>query len=228
MNDKIIGVTKKSNKIVDYLSELLDNEKIMFSYEEDENNVNFIVNTDNEWAENAIADIFVGHYKYKQISKFLKPKFDNDYLFSAFVGAIISIDIEVERQQILESLPNCKWINLDGIYNFCLNKIRKSWEALAYLSNRLYSQCNTEKDLYKLTMFMLGVEDDNFAVLSVEKQDDIILLKNGERLSLFNFFEKQECNAIATILANCPSEIIVKSNEAFTKEFMSVLQKIGV
>lgn len=227
MRERIVGINKFS-RAIEYLEEFLINNKKEYKIEKDDNQLYFIISDCDYWLDMVISDIIVFYYKFYEISKLIAPKDDCPYPYCAYIGSVLSIDANLEREQVRINIPDDNFISIDGIYNFCLDDIRQSWESLAALCEKLVSQCKTEKDLYSLTSFMLGVENDVCSILTVDKKESITLKKDGENLKLLNFFDNPEMDAITTILANSPSEILIIQKEAFSQEFMNLMHKIGV
>lgn len=226
MKERILGIDKNS-KAIDYINDSLTENGIAFKIEEDDNQI-FFITQDDECINSIVSEIIVIYFKFNEVSKLLTSNGTCSYPFCAYIGSVLSIDAELEREQIKKAIPSDSFINIDGIYNFCLNEIRESWESLAILCEKLILQCKTEKDMYSLTSFMLGVENDTNATLTVDKQDTITLKKNGKKLNIPQLFSDPEMDAITTILANSPTEIIILKKEAFSNEFMNLMKKIGI
>jgi hypothetical protein len=227
MRERIVGISKE-NKAVDYIKDFLIDSKKSYKIEEDDNQIYFLISDTELWLESLISEVIVLFYKFNEISKLLMPNGNCPYPYCAYIGSILSIDAGLEKDEIKDVIPKDNFISIDGIYNFCLKEIRESWESLAHLCNKLVSQCKCDKDLYALTSFMLGVETGSSSTLTVDRQDNIELIKDGESIKLPNFFNDPEMDAITTILANSPSEILIVKKEAFSQEFMNLMHKIGV
>lgn len=227
MRERILGIDKNS-KAIDYINDCLSEKNIEYRKEQDDNKMLFIIKDDNVCIDSLISEVIVLYYKFGEISKLLMPNGSCSYPCCAYIGSILSIDAELERKQIIKMIPDDNFICIDGIYNFCLTEIRESWESLAILCEKLILQCKNEKDMYSLTSFMLGVENESESTVTVDKQEKISINKNGEKLKLPQLFSDPEMDAIATILANSPTEIIILKKEAFSNEFMNLMHKIGV
>ncbi|NLL56175.1 MAG: hypothetical protein GX242_03070 [Clostridiales bacterium] len=227
MREKIVGINKDS-KAIDYICDCLAEREIKYAKECDDNQVLFVIKEFDEDISSLISEVIVLYYKFNEISKLLMPDGSCSYPYCAYIGSILSIDAELERKQIINMIPNDNFINIDGIYNFCLTEIRESWQSLAILCEKLISQCKTEKDMYSLTSFMLGVENESESTVTVDKKGKITIKKNGEKIKLPRLFSDPEMDAIATILANSPTEIIILKKEEFSNEFMTLMHKIGV
>jgi len=227
MRERIIGINKNS-KAIEYIEDyLIDNEKA-YKKDDDDNQVYFVLSDTDLWFEELISEVIVLYFKFNEISKLLIPNGNCPYAYCAYIGSVLSIDASIEREEVKNNIPSDTFVSIDGIYNFCLKDIRESWESLALLCDKLVSQCKCDKDLYSLTSFMLGVENEVSSTLTVDKQEEITLKKDGEILKLPNFFEDPEMDAITTILANSPTEILIVKKEAFSPEFMNLMHKIGV
>lgn len=227
MRERILGIDKKS-KAIDYIKDCLIEKEIDYKIEQDDNQTYFKILDTHNFLDSLVSDIIVLYYKFYEISKLLIPSGSCSYPCCAYIGSVLSIDADLEREQIKSVIPADNFISIDGIYNFCLKEIRESWESLAVLCEKLILQCKNDKDLFSLTSFMLGVENDNNATVTVDKQEKITLNKNGERIKLPKLFTDPEMDAITTILANSPTEIIILKKEAFSTEFMNLMHKIGV
>ncbi|HOO22790.1 MAG TPA: hypothetical protein PKY53_03820 [Clostridia bacterium] len=227
MRERIVGIGK-DNRAEGYIADCLSEKEIDFEKECDNSFVYFRIYDPEDTVESLVSDVIVTYYKFGEIYRLLIPDGVCTYPYCAYIGSVMSIDADLERRQIKSLIPSDKMINIDGIYNFCLPKIRESWESLAILCKKLVAQCKTEKDMYSLTSFMLGVENDTESTLTVDRQEKITLKKNGQQINLPILFGNPEMDAIATILANSPSEIVILKKEAFSEEFMDLMRKIGI
>lgn len=227
MRERILSIGKNS-KAVDYIEEYLTDNHREYRKELDDNQVYFVIADTDIWLDALISEVIVLYFKFYEISKLIIPKGDCPYSYCAYIGSVLSIDADIEKEEVIKNIPQDSLISIDGIYNFCLKELRESWQSLAILCDKLIAQCKCDKDLYSLTSFMLGVENETNSTLTVDRQDIISLKKDGESLKLPKFFDDPEKDAITTILANSPSEILIVKKEAFSQEFMNLMHKIGV
>lgn len=225
MKERTLGVSKGARAC--YMDEFLNENKKLYTSECDDNYVYYTVADSDGWLVPLICEIIVLFDKFDEVSRHIRPKNGCSYPVCAYMGSVLSIDAKLEKEQIIPLIPDDAFINLAGIYNFCMNEVRASWQSLGVLSGKLYAQCKTERDIYSLTSFMLGVENES-ATLTVDKQEIITLNKDGKSLKVPNFFDNSEMNAITTILANSPSEIVINGKDAFSPQFMELMHRIGV
>ena len=188
----------------------------------------FNIENDNGYIDDLISEVIIIFYKFKELYIELSKCSMKNLCFYAYIGALISIDFEQEKEVLIDLLCEKKdIINIDGFYNFCLNDMRKNWENLAHLAYKLYNQCRCDEDAFELTSFMLGVDGEGDEVIVIDNKDKIKLSKNKKNIPLINLFECEECNIIATLLCHHPTNIVVVNPEKMKPSLMKAIHSLG-
>ena len=113
------------------------------------------------------------------------------------------------------------------LYKFCGYKLIENWKNLAQLAYKLYNQCKNEEDAFELTTFMLGVDGEGEAVIVIDNNSTLRLLKNKSPIPILNIFDREEFNVIATILSHRPTNIIVVNPEKIEPSLMKAIHALG-
>lgn len=214
------------NEVIDYVKDYLSNKKLEgdIFLREDIAIVN--IKATEEECKTLLAEIILNYYKLALIVKTIDFGGEPSMSECAFLGSVMSLEKSIELDKIIAFADKTEVKNIEGFYNFCLCSMQENWQNLAKLSKKLLSQCKCEKDIYSLTGFMLGIDDDikNNIIVDYPK---IILGKTDQRVSIMQYFSDKEKNLIVTILAQNPSDIIVIDSHKVSKKFMQVIQSLG-
>lgn len=214
------------NEVIGYVRDYLTNKNLVGDIYMQEGMAIVNIKASEEQCKTMLADIILNFHKLALIVKTIDFGREPTLAECAFLGAVMSLEKSIETAKILAIADKTEIKNVEGFYNFCLCSMQESWENLAILSKKLLGQCKCEKDIYSLTGFMLGIDDDikNNIIVDYPK---IYLGKDDEKISIMNYFNDKEKDMIVAILAQNPSDIIVIDSEKVTKKFMQVIRALG-
>ncbi|NCA92706.1 hypothetical protein EOM82_05580 [bacterium] len=214
------------NRLLSYVKEYLLNRNIDSTILQQGGKITVTVNTDDDIFIDMVADIVLNFYKLSIILE--KINFGRTPTLSecAFLGATLSLEKDIEKEKIIVLAEKTDIRNIEGFYNFCLCGMRDNWTNLALLSKRLLSQCKCDKDIYSLTGFMLGI-DDNIRKNVVVDYPILLRGADNSNIEVIQFFDDLEKNVIMAIMAQNPSDILVMDSQKVSKKFMQVIQALG-
>lgn len=215
-----------NNKLISYIEDYLYNKKIEGDIYKQDNKAVVEIDCDDCTFKTLIAEIILNFYKFELLFKTINFGKEPSLPECAFLGAVMSLEKSIEIEKIIIIADKTEVKNIEGFFNFCLCSMHDNWENLAILSKKLLSQCQCEKDIYSLTGFMLGIDDNAKNNLVV----DFPLIFRGcdnEPVEVMNYFVEPEKNIILAILAQNPSDILVLDSQKVSKNFMQVIQSLG-
>ncbi len=214
------------NRLLNYVKEYLINRDIesAISYQGDKTLIT--VNTDDDIYKDMVADIILNFYKLAIILEKIDLGRTPTLAECAFLGATLSLEKDIEKEKILLLADKTDIRNIEGFYNFCLCGMQDNWTNLALLSKKLLSQCKCDKDVYSLTGFMLGI-DDNLRKNVVIDYPKLIRGSDNTVIEILQYFDDSEKNLILAIMAQNPSDILVMDSQKVSKKFMQVIQALG-
>jgi len=224
----VVSVDKKEAAIIKYIKDYLYCKNIRFHFGMNKVRAKFSFEGERYQAMELIADAILFFYKFKELMSTLKNCSLKNMCFYAYVGALLSIDYAQEKTQIIEEMEKVgKVVSIDGFINFCGYKLIENWKNLAQLAYKLYNQCKNEEDAFELTTFMLGVDGEGEAVIVIDNNSTLRLLKNKSPIPILNIFDREEFNVIATILSHRPTNIIVVNPEKIEPSLMKAIHALG-
>ncbi len=161
---------------------------------------------------------------YKQKNVLFRREKTETELFCACVGAVLSMERETERGYLEERGREYTAVNLDGFYNFEMNDMRKEWESIGFLTNRLYEKCRVKEEYISLLLYFLDLEMPGTDVLV---RDGKLFQKiTGEELEICPIFADKRENLIANLFLHRPSEITVDGRQN-DKKFLELVTMVG-
>lgn len=212
-------------RVENYLESIFTQCNYPFVKEKENGRTAFSFYADKE-AKNAITEaVLVNFYKMKELTALLREK--NDRAFDALLGSLIGFGQDDDREKIEKILEKTDAINIDGLYNFRLDELREDWKNLAKLSAKLYAQCETEADVYALSIFMLGMDDTVNAVIILDSAQKLFWEKSGTGIETVPFFEDKERDTIITLLSHRPSDVVVKDPSSIPEGVLNVIKSLG-
>lgn len=226
----IVSIDRKETLIIKYIKEYMLYEKIEYELSVDRLRAIFKVNIHSCVVGNLVADVLLFFYKYKVLSKELKKCAMKDICYYAYVGALLSIDYQQEKTQLIQQIELLgNTISIDGFYNFCSSQVKENWYSLSQLAFKLYNQCKNEEDAFELTSFILGVdgEGEEESIIVIDNNASIKLLKNKQPIPIIHLFDKETANIIVTLLSQRPTNIIVVNPAKIEPDIMRTIHYLG-
>ena len=223
MREQCIEFTS-DKRIEEYLEDIFFKSNITFNHTVSGNVSEYLFFADDELKNSIICGILINFFKLRELLKAI-PSNGSRSLY-ALLGALIGLEQEDETAEIMTKLSSRKVDNVDGFYNFCLNNLRESWQNLAKLSSRLYSQCCSEDDVYALSVFMLGM-DESMSATVIVNGEELRWEKNGMKIAVVPFFGEREPDIITTLLSQRPSDVVVINPDATSDGLLSVIRALG-
>lgn len=226
--NSVITIEKNETAAIKYIKDYLLYNNIDFQFFTDKVRATFKFDADPYLARELIAEVILYFYKYKELDKELKKCPLRNMCFYAYIGALLSIDFGQERSQLIEDMEKVgEVISIDGFYNFCSAQMNENWKNLAQLAYKLYNQCKCDEDAFELTTFMLGVDGEGEAVIVIDNNASVRLLKNKLPIPTISIFDKEEFNIITTILSHRPTNIIVVNPDKIEPALMKAIHCLG-
>lgn len=136
-----------------------------------------------------------------------------DYAGVACLSALLHFDLEGEIKQVRDVIVNKNTLSLEGIFEFCLGKMREDWEELKSIGEVLELSDN-EDDIYNVTTFMMSNRGSSKSLFLAEYPE--ILLANvtdGHMVENFRLHQNDDFNLINLVVAESPSELIIEKNQ---------------
>lgn len=215
---------KKKPNFVEYLTYLFGKYGIDFTTEESEKELAFIFNADDDKYGQIVSDAIVKFLKFEEISKFYKLTGEEDVKFYSYLGTVVSLDNEEEKDLIIShSLPDV--LSLEGFYNFCLTDLQKVWISLAEVTKKLYEQCLCKEDVYALNVYFFSIE--NIGRRTIVVDDGLFYEDNSERIHIIDFIFDREKNLAFNLFLNRPDRIVIPDISGFSQEFLDFITGLG-
>lgn len=228
LENLVVSIDNKESGAIRFIKDTLMYEKIRYQFGIDKVRAAFRFEGEDTLARELVAETILFFYKYKELKKTLENCALRNMCYYAYIGALLSIDFSQEKLQIVEDMQKLgNSICVDGFYNFCGASLRENWKNLAQLGYKLYNQCKTEEEAYELTSFMLGVDGQGEAVIVIDNNSGVRLVKNKQPISVIELFEREEFNVIATVLCHRPTNIIVVKPEKLEPSLMKAIHSLG-
>lgn len=215
----------KDERIKNYLSEAIYTKGKDFSVQEEPCAYVFFSDWTKEIRDEIVADLLLFFYKTELLCDGIEKGEMGKAAYSAYIGALVGTERQEEIENIKALLPDSAILDLKGVYDFSLEKVRGSWNNLALLGNKLYKQCTTEREVFALCIFLLGMSDTRGSTVVLDGDNGISV--DEERALVVPFFENEEDNIIFSLLSRSPEDIIVTDPKVFPERVLSVIRALG-
>ncbi len=224
----VVSIDNKEGGAIRFIKDYLMYSNIDYQFGIDKIRAAFRFEAEDTIARDIVAETILFFYKYKELAKTLNKCSLQNMCFYAYIGALLSIDFLQEKEQLTEDMRRLgDSICVNGFYDFCGGSLRENWKNLAELAYKLYSQCKSEAEAYELTSFMLGVEGEGEALIVIDNNSGVRLIKNKQPVPTLALFDREEFNIITTVLCHRPTNIIVVKPERLDPALMKAIHSLG-
>lgn len=225
---KILGFARERKSAIDYVAEHLTARNINFRVSYNHLQVNYIFEADERVINDLITDVILSIYKFAELSKILKKTREIEFGFSAYIGSILSVDREAEKEKIESRIiGEDVFLTVDGFCDFVISDVVASWQNLAKIANKLLLQCTSEQDVFDLTTFMLGVDGEGKRAVTLDNVDTLRLFIDKNPVQICHFFDEESQNIIATILMHHPKNIVVARPDKIDAKLIKMIKSLG-
>lgn len=170
-----------------------------------------------------VSSVITTFYKYKFMKAGISVPEGGGLEYAAFFGAILSFDLEEEKEKIEKKLINLKYISLKGLYSFALDKLIEGWAALLTLANRLLSQCKTKEDVLDLVLFLLAVDNNLSPRVRLKNPESNEIICNDIRLPIPRLTDDFDQNALIAIVRERPLSIVLDEPSGLSENFIEAI-----
>lgn len=174
-----------------------------------------------------VSSVITIFYKYKFMRAGITVPEDSGLEYAAFFGAILSFDLDEEKEKIEKKLYNLKYISLKGLYSFALDKLVEGWSAMLMLANRLLSQCKTKADVLELVFFLLAVDNDFSPKVKLDSIENNEILSDNIKVPIPNLTNDLDQNAIIAIVRERPISIILNEPSKLSSQFVAAIRGLS-
>lgn len=174
-----------------------------------------------------ISSVITIFYKYKFIKSGITVPDGSGLEYAAFFGALLSFDLDEEKEKIEKKLYNLRYISLKGLYSFALDKLVEGWQAMLVLANRLLSQCKNKEDILELVFFLLAVDNDFSPKVRLEGPEDTEIFSDEIKVPIPMLTDSFDQNAIMAIVRERPVSIILSEPTRLSSQFVAAIRGLS-
>jgi hypothetical protein len=174
-----------------------------------------------------VSSVITIFYKYKFMHAGITLPEDPGLEYSAFFGALLSFDLDEEKEKIERKLYNLRYISLKGLYNFALDKLVEGWSAMAVLANRLLSQCKSKEDILELVFFLLAVDSDFSPKVRLDNADTNEIFSDDVKVPIPNLTGDFDKDAIIAIVRERPLSIVLTEPSCLSHQFVNAIKGLS-
>lgn len=138
------------------------------------------------------------------------------YPMVALISALIYFDHDDERMAIANSLNNTRTYSIEGVYSFRMKSIIENWAEIVSLTKSLLDTDYSESDIYNVVSFMMSPRLKPDKSIFIADIDNMIVtnVSEGGVIRIKRIFDEPLNNLIAVIAEECPSEVLINSEDA--------------
>jgi len=174
-----------------------------------------------------VSSVITIFYKYKFMSAGITIPEEASLEYSAFLGALLSFDLDEEKEKIEKKLYNLRYISLKGLYSFALDKLVEGWGAMTVLANRLLSQCKNKEDILELVFFLLAVDNDFSPKVRLENACSTEIFSDDVKVPIPGLTGEFDKDAIIAIVRERPVSIVLTEPSCLSRQFVSAIKGLS-
>ncbi len=215
MWSNVISMNKTLVKELDYVTQRLKTIKnLSYAMEESKDRVFIYLASICEVQEKVESEvceilktIFLSFYKLTYFKQKLK-EIEINHATCALICSLVHFDYEYESNLVQKMLSEAVDFNVDGLMNFRMNTLTKSWDELAEVCLRLMQNSTGEKDIFDIASFITGT-DGKTSQLTL-KNGEVFNLTKRKSVEVINLFENDDLDLLSAIIKEHPSEIMIE------------------
>ena len=169
----------------------------------------------------ASVEILTSFYKKKEMNSVLEE--DGTIGYYAFLGTVLSVERDAERQELVGMIKDRTALNLDGFTTFNISDVRAAWRGVGKIAGRLYGACRDEDDKISLILYLLDLQEKRGQRIRVEK-DGLQVGKTKKRF--IGFCEDDEKNLFINLFLHRPETIEITPDLLPSTDSLRFLRKI--
>lgn len=174
-----------------------------------------------------ISSVITIFYKYKFIKSGITVPDGSGLEYAAFFGALLSFDLDEEKEKIEKKLYNLRYISLKGLYSFALDKLVEGWQAMLVLANRLLSQCKNKEDVLELVFFLLAVDNDLSPKVRVDGLDNDEIISDNTKIPIPKLTDDIDQNTIIAIVRERPISIVLSEPSKLSDNLVAAIRALS-
>lgn len=207
-------------RIDKYLKEIFQEAGVSYRCERDKRITKITFFATDELKESIVCGIVINFFKLKTILSIL-PRMDTPAYYS-LLGATLAVEGEEDLMRIKSKAADAVYLN--GFCNFCLTEVIGSWKNLAEITAKLLDRCQSEEDIYALSIFMLGIDESVSASIEV---DNGLNWEDGGKIVIVPYFDDEIKDTVVTLVSNRPSDVVVPDKSKVDPFVLSVIRSLG-
>lgn len=229
---RTIEVPKSEEGILEYLRDYPVLPSVTIVRNENDTRAYFEIRSDIDELEeriflDAVTDVMSVFYKTRAIMKEIKNLDFERTDVLAYLGTLSAFERGDEKRKIAAAIGGDRYVNLDGLYNFRLDKTIDSWMELGRLAEKLLKECVSADETLELVAFMLGMSKVEGSVRLSRENDVPKIEKSGKIYPVARLTGNLDCDLVFSLLKEAPKSIIVPEPEKFSKNVLSAIRALG-
>lgn len=174
-----------------------------------------------------VSSVITIFYKYKFMSAGIIVPEACGLEYAAFFGAILSFDLDEEKEKIEKKLYNLRNISLKGLYSFALDKLVEGWSAMLLLANRLLSQCKGKEDVLELVFFLLAVDNDLSPKVRVDGLENDEIFSDNTKIPIPKLTDDIDQNTIIAVVRERPISIVLSEPSRLSCNLVAAIRALS-
>lgn len=142
----------------------------------------------------------------------------------AIIGSILHFDSLYEETYLVQQMQGVTDYNIDGIFNFRLQKLKENWNELKRLSLELLMY-SSECDLTYVASLMNSSTAERVSEVELKESDGKYHIKtNVSDFSIFNIYPNKYYNLLDSLIFLNPHKILISTK--LPKDLLCLIKKI--
>ena len=179
-----------------------------------------------ERIQRAIADLITTFYKFRVLISSIKDIKCNIYEYYSLIGALLSTDLEKEKNHIINAIRNLKIIAPYSILQLRLDHLMDNWLSLSGLASALIPSKPKPQEIFELISYFLA-DGDITPRLTITDTEPLNISINGEIIPPVPLTDDADVNLLLTAIREHPSHIVIKNQDRLSDPLLKAFRSLG-
>lgn len=173
-----------------------------------------------------VAETLTMFYKYRALESVIKGYESDSYDGAAYIGALLSVELEEERKRIYAATEGLDVISVESLIELRLPELKEGWAGLNELGRMLLLQCVGGDDVYSLVPYFITGEPLS-PRLTVSGGKRLRLSGGGSEKIIPGLTGDEEKDVVIALMRERPTHIVIRNREEISDKLLRTLRALG-
>lgn len=173
-----------------------------------------------------VAETLTMFYKFRALESVIKGYESDGYESAAYLGALLSVELEEERKRIYAATEGMECIAPESLLDLRLEELKEGWAGLNELGRMLLQQCPEGEEVYSLVPYFITGEPLS-PRLTVSGGERLRLTGGGTEKIVPALTGNEERDLVTALMRERPTHIVIRNREEISEKLLNTLRALG-